>query len=223
MKQMTALTASLMFVALSAAAHAEPVKLGQPEKGTPITTVKDGKSKIQITTTGISVDDGDEVAEAGDQDEAAGSHRKDLLLKMGPVKAKTVLSELEDILVPGMFFLFLVAVILGGKYFASRNEQRRLELLRLMVEKGQPVPENVVNQILSPQPAAEADSVRQAYKRTRNAYAFTIAGVALIGYALIFNQWSNSSILVPGLVFIAFGVGGLAGLYMHKRDEKISG
>jgi len=115
----------------------------------------------------------------------------------------------------------LIALILGGKSIASRNEQRRLELLKLMVEKGQPVPESVVNQILAPQSAPEGDGTRQTYKRTRNAYAFTLAGIGTLTYALLNHH--DGGVLITGLCFLCLGVGGLAGIYLPKRDEKISG
>ena len=190
---------------VSHTAHADPIVVGDPSKGTPITTLKDGKSSVQITTSGISVDDGD------DQDDAKG--------KSGGLKFNTFMSDLGDILVPGMFFVFLLASILGKRYFHSRNEQRRLDLLKLMVEKGQPVPETVVTQILSPQIKPESDGKRQTYKRTRNAYGFTVAGVLILGYAVVGHDWNNAATLVPGLVFLCLGVGGLAGIYLPKTHE----
>lgn len=198
-------------------AHADPVVIGDPAKGTPITTVKDGKNKVEITTTGISVTDGDEDKD-DDTAEAAAVTRIDHQGKRFFVSSN---EKWEDDLVPVAFFLFLLTVILGAKYISSRNEQRRLELLKMMVEKGQAVPETVISQILTPQVAPEDSGSRQSYKRTRNAFGFTLAGVALCFYGLIGH--AGSSALVPGLVFLCLGVGGLAGLYLPKRDEKISG
>ena len=203
-----ALAALLALGVSSGMVGADPVVVGDPSKGTPITTVKDGKTNVTITTTGISVED-------GEKDEAGG-----LKVKLSPdsVKVSSVMNDLEDILIPAMFFMFLVAVILGGRYFASRNEQRRLEVLRLMVEKGQPVPESVVQKILSSNAEPEADGARQAYNRTRNAYAFSLAGLALLGYALIKGDFSNTAVLVPGLIFFCLGAGGIAGLYLPKQS-----
>ena len=65
------------------AAKAEPVVVGDPSKGTPITSVQDGATKVQITTTGISVEDGEEKV-----DNLGASHNK-------TVKFKGVLSELK--------------------------------------------------------------------------------------------------------------------------------
>lgn len=208
MKRYALLAAAVL--ALNLTAHADPVVVGDPSKGTPITTVVDGNKKVQITTSGISV-------EGGDEEAAAGANKE------GSIQFKSTIESLEDILVPIAFFGFLLAVILGGKYLSSRNEEKRLNLLRLMVEKGQPVPENVVTQILSPQGAVEADGDRQAYKRTRNAYGFSIAGALLIGYALLTGEYHNTSVMVPGLIFLCLGMGGMAGLYLSKRDEKVSG
>jgi hypothetical protein len=199
-------------------AHAKPVVIGDPAKGTPITTLQEGKDKVEITTTGITLTDGDEDQD-DDKDEVAavttsiGNHGKRVFVSSG--------EEWEDTLVPVAFFLFLLTVILGTKYISSRNEQRRLELLKMMVEKGQAVPEAVVNQILTPQAAPEDSGSRQSYKRTRNAFGFTLAGAALCLYGLIGH--AGSSALIPGLVFLCLGAAGLAGLYLPKRDEKISG
>ena len=189
-------------------ANAEPVVIGDPSKGTPITSVVDGKNKVQITTSGISVDKGDEDEEAGvTAHHGRGSHH-----------LKSLVSELEDILVPLFFFVFLIAVILGKRYFESRNDERRMQLLKMMVEKGQPVPESALQLLLSPQTVAETGGARQGYKRTRNAYGFTLAGMLLIGHALINHDWQNQAVLIPGLIFICLGLGGFGGIYLPKRS-----
>lgn len=194
-------------------------------KPTALLTIKDGDKKIKITTAGISIKKNDQpedlqikegIGQVNDGRDDDGANFS--------VRGKThILAELEDIVVPIAFFVFLLAVILGGKYFSSRNEQKRLELLQLMVEKGQAVPTEVVNKILTPQAAPENDSSRQNYKRTRNAYGFTLAGILILAYTLFNRDWHNTGTLVPGLVFLSIGVGCLAGIYLPKRTEKISG
>lgn len=195
-------------------AGADPVVVGDPGKGTPIATVKDGKANVKITTTGISVEKTEDAeTNATGTGGTAGKNE---------FKVKGTLSGLADVLVPGMFFAFLIAVILGGRYIASRNEQKRLDVLRLMVEKGQPVPEAIVSQILNSQVAPDKDSSRQNFKRTRNAYAFTIAGLGLLGYVILRSDYSNSGALLAGLIFLCLGAGGIAGLYLPKQNEKTS-
>src|SRR5262249_18476902 len=152
-----------------------PVVIGDPSKGTPVTTLNDGKGKVQITTTGISITDGDEDQDDKEEVDAAGTVTRDS--NGTHVSVSSSSEDWQDTLVPIAFFLFLLSVILGARYISSRNEQRRLELLKLMVEKGQPVPEGVVNQILTPKAGQEAFGEAQVYKRTRNTYAFTAAGI----------------------------------------------
>jgi hypothetical protein len=211
-------------------AGASPVVIGDPAKGSHITTLKDDDgSKVEITTTGIRIDEGNQkktgaknsgLTVSGDEDGDS-----DISIDKGGIKVHGInkTEKLEDIVVPVAFFLFLLAAALGTKYISSRNEQRRLDLLRAMVDKGQPVPEAVVNSIIAPQAAAESGDSRQTYKRYRNAYGFTIAGVALMCYAVLNHTYDGGS-MIAALVFLCIGGGCMAGLYLPKQaNEKISG
>ncbi|MGE4133471.1 MAG: DUF6249 domain-containing protein [Bdellovibrionales bacterium] len=182
---------ALSILTVTASAQGEAKVEAKKEK--PIFSLDNGK--VQITKSGIVVRDGEE------------THAK---VSMGPD---------EDIVVPIALFIMLAVVILGAKYFSSKNEQRRLDVLQKMVEKGQPIPEGVITQILNTGKQESEDS-RATYKRTRNAYGFSIAGVALLGYAVITGSFHATDVLVPGLVFLCLGLGGLAGLYLQKSEEK---
>jgi len=230
---MKALLVSLLMVAGFQAVHADPVVLGNPNSGKVIADIKDGKDHVKVTTQGILLKDGDDV-EADAKDGATASistDDKDIVVKAGnhhhsdgddESTGMPVTVLIQNITVPLLFFLFCLAAILGKRFLASRNEQRRLDLIKTMVEKGQAVPEAVVNQILTPSRQLEAEGPRSEYKRTRNAYGFTVAGVCLIVYALATHNLGSEDILVPALVFLCLGVGGLAGIYLPKqREEKI--
>lgn len=220
-----ALAAAMIF---SFGLYAKPVVIGDPSKGTPVTKLQDGKSKVEITTTGIVVDDGEEDNSRDDKDSAAAASTADdegLQLKNGGAHLNFKSKEkLEDIVVPVTFFLFLLAAILGAKYISSRNEQRRLEILKMMIDKGQPIPENMVNSILTPK-ANEPEGTPQTYKRYRNAYGFSIAGFVLMSYALLTHSLEGGC-MITGLIFLCIGAGGLAGIYLPKQQkatEKLSG
>lgn len=212
---------------IGAGAYAKPVVIGEPSKGTPVTTIRDGKKKVEITTTGISVDEGDDSKDSDDEKETTSAATikadKDGNVEIAKtpminIRAEGKTEQLEDIVVPVAFFAFILAAILGAKYISSRNEQKRLELLKLMVEKGQPVPDSVVNSILTPQSAPESDDNRQTYKRYRNAYGFTIAGFLMMSYGMLTHNLDGGS-MICGLIFLCIGAGGLAGLYLPKRTS----
>lgn len=219
------LTAALVF---SFGLHAKPIVIGEPSKGTPVTKLQDGKNKVEITTTGIVVDDGDEDKDSRDDKDSATAasistdDNGNLQIKKGSHSGAAFKfqsgEKLEDIVVPVAFFLFLLTVILGAKYLSSRNEERRLEVLKMMIEKGQPVPENMVNSILTPKGSVESDGTPQTYKRYRNAYGFSIAGFLLMSYAILTHSYDGGAIIC-GLVFLCLGAGGLAGLYLPKQKS----
>jgi hypothetical protein len=229
LKIMKALLISLFMIAGLQAVHADPVVVGNPNEGTVIANIKDGKDQVKVTTHGILVKDGDSEENKDSEGAAATISTDDKGISIDSGKHHhhdqeggiAITTLIEDTLVPLFFFLFCLAAILGKFFLNSRNEQRRLDLLKAMVEKGQAVPESVVNQILTPSDSLESEGTRNVYKRTRNAYGYTIAGVSLIVYALATHQWTSESILIPGLVFLCLGAGGLAGIYLPKREEKI--
>ena len=96
-----------------------------------------------------------------------------------------------------------------------------MQLLKMMVEKGLPVPDTVINQILSSKAKPEPTGARVTYTRTRNAYGFTVAGVLLLAYPLITHDWNNVSVLAPGLLFLCLGLGGLAGIYLRNNLKRL--
>ena len=126
--------------------------------------------------------------------------------------------NLEDVLVPIAFFLFVIALVLGGRYFSNRTEQKRIEVLKMMIEKGQPLPENVVKQILSPN-RTTPDPLAKQFQNVRNTVAFSIAGVSLMAYAIFTQDFHNKSVLIPGLIFLCLGAGGIAGFYTKKSAK----
>ncbi len=163
-------------------------------------TSKDSKRIIKIDQNGISISQNADT----DSDE--------------PEKF-SLLSELVDNLVPIAFFLFLIIAIFGRRYFEARSEDRRLKFLQQMVDKGQPIPESVMKQVMGSDQGPTETSL-SAYKRTRNAYGFTIAGFMLLVYGLLNGRLGDSSLMVPGLIFLCLGVGSLMGLYLSKPEEK---
>ena len=113
----------------------------------------------------------------------------------------------EDIVVPVVFFLFLISVILGSRYLREQTERRRLDILKMMVEKGQPVPEGVVRQILNSD--RRSDPVDATSKRVRNGFGFTIVATGLLIYALTTHE-SHHGALIIGIVFLGLGIGNIA-------------
>ena len=57
---------------------------------------------------------------------------------------------MSDTLVPVAFFLFLGVIIVMPKWLRSRERQKLMETLKLAYERGQPVPPELVDSVLSP-------------------------------------------------------------------------
>ena len=51
------------------------------------------------------------------------------------------------ILVPIAFFAMIAAIVLGPKYFRSRDRQRLLDTVRVAYERGQPVPPDLIESL----------------------------------------------------------------------------
>src|SRR5690242_12771410 len=114
MKNTLMIIGTALFLSLamtSRMASCDPVVIGDPNKGTTIFDVKDGKNNVKITTSGILAD----TKEDADENEA--SEKPNVKINKNN---KSVLEDLEDIVVPVAFFLFLLAAIMGKRFFNSR-------------------------------------------------------------------------------------------------------
>jgi hypothetical protein len=124
---------------------------------------------------------------------------------------------MDGILVPISFFAMIAAIVIVPRYFRSIERQKMAETLRTAIEKGQPMPAEVVeamstNVRLAPSPARDL--------RTGLIWLGVAVGFAALGLAISFEE---PDALLPMLGCAAFpGFIGLAFIIMSfvAKDRK---
>jgi hypothetical protein len=127
-----------------------------------------------------------------------------------------------------IFFGFLAAIIIGPRYLRSRDRARLHETLRIAYEKGQPVPPELIEALISDNntkspalPTPDRDFRRGLV------LVFIGLGFALAGYALYLGigvydddaAWITAECVaavgaIPGLIGLAYLV-----LWLVKRNS----
>jgi hypothetical protein len=70
------------------------------------------------------------------------------------------MEELSHVIVPFVFFSFLAAVIIVPRYFKSRERQQMQQTIRAAIERGQPLPPEMIDAMtrdVRPAPSAGRD------------------------------------------------------------------
>lgn len=210
------LLVSLLFgltLAGSHLAHADDGKNGAADSA----DAGSGNVRIESTSRGVTVkidedkDDDDSVAAPG-----AKADRDEREMRLNGKWMGHRGDRAEDIVVPIAFFVFMIILILGGRLVRERTERQRLDLLRSMVEKGQPVPESVVKEILG---GGRRDFRNSAEHRVRRGTGFTIVGAGLLIYGL-FQGGQHHTTLVVAIVFLGLGIGNLAAQRFHAGQPR---
>jgi hypothetical protein len=127
----------------------------------------------------------------------------------------------EDIAVPIAFFLFLVTVILGAKFLRERTEQRRLEVLKLMIEKGQTVPDQIVGDVLNSRHGMKNGRTPEE-RRERNfrrGVTSTIVGAGLLVYG-ISAPGDHQGASFMAILALAIGVSSLLAHYKFSKKSE---
>ncbi len=125
----------------------------------------------------------------------------------------------HDIFVPIAFFVFLLALFLGRRFFMERTQQRKIALLEKMVEKGQPVSDAVIQQVFSDDRSQRFG--RGSVARTiRRGVAFTAIGTGLLVYSLLMHHAGGK--LVFGIVLLGLGIGHLVSHRFEKKENNSS-
>jgi hypothetical protein len=149
---------------------------------------------------------------------AANEDEEPIVIKNGDEQVHINVAKLkgpEDIVVPIAFFVFLLALFMGRRYFMEQTQQRKIALLEKMVEKGQPVSDAVIQQVF-----AEDRSRRygpDSFARTvRRGVAFTVIGIGLLIYSLLMHHVGGK--LVFGIVMLGLGIGNLVSHRFEKKE-----
>lgn len=113
---------------------------------------------------------------------------------------------MEDILIPIAFFAMIAAIVIAPRYLRSREREKLQETLRAAIEKGQPIPPEIVAAMASdarPPPSPERDLRRGVI------WLAIAAGMATLGLAMWFHHDDATLPLLgiaafPGFIGLAF-------------------
>lgn len=124
--------------------------------------------------------------------------------------------QIEDVVVPIAFFLFLLTLILGRRFLSERTQQKKVALLEKMIEKGHPVSENIIQQVFTNNVRSERWGGNRK-NPIRRGVALTLIGVGLLINGAFFHL-SHTSVTV-GIVMLGLGIGFLASSKFDKTNS----
>lgn len=138
------------------------------------------------------------------------------------------LGVLASVLQALIFFGFLAVIIVGPRYLRSRDRDKLHETLRIAYEKGQPVPPELIEALISDnKPAAASAPAPDRDLRRGLVLLFIGLGFAAGGYALylgisVFSDdaaWITGESIaavgaIPGFIGLAYLV-----LWLVKRNS----
>jgi len=132
-----------------------------------------------------------------------------VLAAPGIARAGDIGSTLVAIAVPGMVFLFVLAIVGGAFYVGYRETRERQETLRLAIEKGLPIsPELVEGASAMPNPDKDLRAgIRQIFIGLG-------VGVLLWFVSPFKNVWA------VGAMIAIFGLGNLVAWSIGRRREE---
>lgn len=119
-----------------------------------------------------------------------------------------------EILIPLAFFAMIAALVIVPRYFKSMERQRMAETVRVAIEKGQPLPDELIDALSSNVRTPGLPASPQRDLRTGIIWMGVGVGLAGMGFAISFEE---PDALFPflgiaafpifiGLAFIALGL-----------------
>lgn len=120
-------------------------------------------------------------------------------------------------LIPIFFFVMIAAIVIVPRYFKSQERQKMAETLRAAIEKGQPLPSEVVDAISS---GVKVPPSPQRDLRTGIIWLGVGVGLAAMGWAIGFDEPDAALPMVgiaafPAFIGIAFIV-----MYLLNRERR---
>ncbi|MDD3836835.1 MAG: DUF6249 domain-containing protein [Phenylobacterium sp.] len=115
-----------------------------------------------------------------------------------------------EILVPLGLFAMIAAIVIVPRYFRSLEQQKLQETLRAAVERGEPIPPEIVQAMTQPVKEAKG-AYRHPDQDLRQGIVWLAVGVglALMGYFVGYNEPDATHVFmgiaaIPGLIGLAF-------------------
>lgn len=115
------------------------------------------------------------------------------------------LAELAPVLITGVVFGFTLLIVMAVLYAAHRARQMRHETIRLALEKGQPLPP----ELLQP-PAAPGSDLGRGVK---------LVAIGLGLSAMLFFMHNHKHVWPVGLILVFLGLGFLVSHWLSGRRE----
>lgn len=109
-----------------------------------------------------------------------------------------------EILIPLGFFAMVAALVIVPRYFRSLERQRMAETLKVAIEKGQPLPTEIIDAMSSNVRTPGLPPSPQRDLRTGIIWLGIGAGLAAMGFAIGFGE--NPDALYPILGIAAFPI-----------------
>lgn len=129
-------------------------------------------------------------------------------------------------LVPVVFFVFLAAIILVPRWFKNKERQELQATLRAAIERGQPLPPEVIDSITrdAPQPRTRAARSRNDL-RTGIVWLAVALGICAFGYVLGFEHIEAyygmlGLACIPGFIGLALIALGLVDRFTTPKAER---
>lgn len=112
-----------------------------------------------------------------------------------------------EILIPLAPFIMVVAIVAIPAWLKSRDRREMQATLRSAIEKGQPLPPEVIESITKDNVKPPATAARDL--RTGVILLAVAVGLAILGYALSFNEMHafyalSGAAAIPGMIGLAF-------------------
>jgi hypothetical protein len=119
-----------------------------------------------------------------------------------------------EILIPLAFFAMIAAIVIAPRYFRSQERQKMAETLRAAIERGQPLPQEMVDAMSTNVRSPAMPPSPQRDMRTGIVWLGVAMGLVALGLIVGFEEpdasyWFLGFAAFPGFIGLAFVILGL--------------